>query len=209
MSATTVDTTVALVTLEQMKEYLQISSGTTDDALLAAIINGISQRVHDHCQRNLLSKSYTQFYSGRNSPSLMLAMAPVTAVSKIYEDGLRAFGASTEVAAADRIVEPCGRVTAFNNRSAWAKGTYNIKVIYTAGYSLATLPASVALAVKEWCAAAYFKAKNRRHDVQSESLGDKTITYIQVDIPPQVASALQPHVMSPSAEDWCEEVASA
>lgn len=207
--ASTVDTNIALISLDNLKEYLQITA-STEDALLAAIINGISQRVHDYCQRNLLSKQYTQYYSGRGTSSFMLAMAPVTAVSKIYEDSLRAFGASSEVAVADRIVEPCGRVTAYNNRTLWNRGTYNIKVVYTAGYaSAAALPASIALAVKEFCAAAYYKAKNKRFDVQSESLGDKNITYTQVDMPPQVEGALQPYVLPPSGEDWCEEVAGA
>lgn len=207
--ASTVDSNIALVSLADLKEYLQITSGSTDDALLSAIINGISQRVHDHCQRNLLSKSYTQFYSGRGRASFLLAMSPVTAVAHIYEDSLRAFGASTEIAVTDRIVEPSGRVMAFNNRSSWCKGKYNLKVMYTAGYTLASLPASIALAVKEFCAAAYYKAKNRRHDVQSESLGDKTITYTQVDMPPQVEGALRPHVMTLSGEEWCEEVSGA
>jgi len=209
MTASTVDSTVALVTLEQMKEYLQITSGTTDDALLSTIINGISQRIHSYCQRNLLSKSYTQYYSGRGTESIMLAMAPVTAISSVKEDLLRVFGTDTVVPSADMIIEPCGRIKLFNNRQYWLRGSLSIKVVYTAGYSLATLPADIALAAKEFCAAAYYKAKNRRHGVQSESIGDKTISYINVAIPPEVSGALDPYVLPASAEEWLEEVSNA
>lgn len=209
MTASSVDSSVALVTLEQLKEYLQITTGSGDDALLASIINGISSRVHDYCQRNLLSKSYTQFYSGRGTETLMLAMAPVTAVSKVCEDPLRVFGTDTEILRANMIIEPCGRIKCFNGKTYWYRGNLNIKVVYTAGYSLAALPPSIALAVKEFMAAAYWKAKNRRFDVQSESLGDKTINYLSVDMPPQVVGALAPYVLPASGEEWCEEVANA
>jgi len=205
MSATTVNSAIALTTLEGLKEYLQLS-GTSDDALLAVIINGISQRVHDFCQRNLLSASYTHYFNGNGRRELLLAKAPVTAVTSVHEDHLRVWGDDTLVAAADRVVEPCGRMLCINNKDVWTRGILNIKVIYTAGYSLATLPASVDLAVKEFCAAAYYKAKNRRHDVQSESLGDKTINYIQVNMPPQVEGALRPYIFVPTGDEYAEAI---
>lgn len=205
MSASTVDSTIALVTLEHLKEYLGIT-GSSDDALLAAIINGISQRVHDHCQRYLLSKSYTHYFSGGGNRTLLLAMSPVTSVTSVHDDTLREFGAATLVAAADRLVERSGLMTCINDKVAWGRGVLNVKVVYTAGWSLAALPASLSLAVKEFCAAAYYKAKNRRHDVQSESLGDKTITYLQVAMPATVEAALAPYVHVHTGADWAEAI---
>lgn len=197
----TLDTTKALITVEEAKEYLKIT-GAGDDAILGALINSVSEWVCRFVGRNLLSASYVEYYSGDGSPGLMLNHYPVTAVASIYEDTLRVFGADTEIVVATNVMirKEAGILQAWNLKSNWGIGNANIKVSYTAGYTAAsginggTMPYDIRQAVKRILDQQYRTGyTHRKLDVSSESVGDQTTTFREGDVPTDAKTILEPY----------------
>ncbi len=79
----------ALITLEELKLYLDIND-KTEDTLLELFINNASDFIDRYCHRNLASAAYTlERYNGRGR-ELNLKNYPVTAIVQICQDTLPA-----------------------------------------------------------------------------------------------------------------------
>ncbi len=189
----TLDSTIALIDLADLKEFLKIS-GTGEDSLLNALINECSQAVVDFLGRPIISATYTEFYDGPSGGELMLDKYPIISVTTLNDDTDRAFGSADDIdISADVLIDKeGGTLRLWNNESAFTQGQANVKVVYSAGYALADVPASIQLAVKRWCAAHYMKHIDRRHDIASETVGDSTTTFIVEKMPQDVAALLRP-----------------
>lgn len=199
----TVDTTIALVSLADQKEYLGIASGTTsEDSILSFFINEISARCNSYTGRFILSKSYTEYYDGDGSEELFLKNYPVTVVSSIYDDVNREFNSNSLISSDNYIVETTSGIIRLWNRMAFNCGKANIKIVYTAGYAIANVPGDLKGAVKRWVALLYQKYVHKRWDQQSESIGDNTMTFIEEAIPKEVAAALDNHVKLMAAPNF-------
>jgi uncharacterized phiE125 gp8 family phage protein len=194
---TDVDSTVALVTLTDAKQYLKVTT-SNDDAILATLINSVSAWIQGYLKRNLVSKTYTEYYSGDGSNELILRNTPIVSITSIYVDSLRAWASDNLVDSTDYIIKKgSGIVQAFNLLYGWTCGESNIKITYVAGYSIGitggdgTLPHDIRLAVKRLLDLHYRMGYSQRKlDTQSESIGGMNTQFKDEDIPKDIKSML-------------------
>jgi uncharacterized phiE125 gp8 family phage protein len=191
-----VDPTVALVTLAQAKTWLKIASGTTsEDTLLEAMINRAGALANRFTGRTLKSAEYVEFYDGTGTSKLMLRRYPVTAVSSIYDDVARDFAAGSLIPTDEIIIDSAGVIQLDPAEGTiFTAGRLNIKVTYTAGYKDATdnlvpydLQEAALLIVQHSYKRHY---ETQRIGLNSETVGDKTMTYSDDAIPKKAKAVL-------------------
>ena len=198
--ATAIDTNIALVTLEEAKEYLK-QSGTDQDAIISHLVNAISAWVQGYLKRNLVSKAYVEYYSGDGDVELVLRNYPIVSITGVWLDSLRVFGSDTLIDSTDYITKKDqGILRAFNLFGNWINGESNIKVSYTAGYTVAsagtpgssgTMPYDIRMAVKRILDHQFRVGyTHRKLDFQSESISGMNITFNPNDIPKDALSML-------------------
>lgn len=161
--------------LQQIKIQLGINpQDPQEDALLNILMVQASSAIEEWCNRTFQQATYTEFYSGDGTPELALNQRPVSSVASIYLDdngwwgqSSNAFGSTTLLTQgtdyALEIDQPdgssrCGLVQNINGY--WPRpicvqpnlispfpgvGNGNIKVTYTAGYSV--IPPKIQLAL--------------------------------------------------------------
>ncbi len=101
---TAIDTTRALITLAEAKEYGKVTS-TGDDPIISAIINGVSETIQGYLKRNLVSTTYTEYYSGDSTRDLCLRNFPIVSLTSVNIDELRVWGSDTLVDLTNLIVK--------------------------------------------------------------------------------------------------------
>lgn len=183
-----VDAAVALITLTQAKTHLKIT-GSTEDPLLEEMINRSGQFCATYVGRALKSAERTEYYDGKGSRKLQLIEFPVTAVSSVNVDGLRAWGSSTAIdVAANVIIDgPAGILTLWNNGGVFACGQSNVRVVYTAGYKDSAdnlVPWDLQEASLIILQLSYKRHyQDQRIGLVSETVGDRTYNYSEDAIP--------------------------
>ena len=165
---------MALTTLNAVKAQAGISAlDTSKDVQLTALITAVTAIIKRSLNREIESASYTEYYSGDNSPFLILRQYPVISIDSIYFDTggyfgsvLNSFDSKTLLAAGTDYCLVAGINGIGSNGmvrrigSTWY-GQYsrvvgrvanqppvnsgNINVTYTAGY--AVIPPALAYAV--------------------------------------------------------------
>jgi hypothetical protein len=199
------DTSIALVSLDEAKEYLAIQ-GSEEDEIVAAIVNGVSGTVSAYLGRELVQKTYTEYYNGNGTPSLILRNYPVVSITSIHEDSLRMWqsDAAVDVAGDVQVNLSTGILTNWNNRYAWDRGRGNIKVVYVAGYTIGvTMPHVIRMATKRLADLHYREGyTHRKLDTASEAIGGATTSYVRDAIPKDVAAMLAPYRRSVTSEDF-------
>lgn len=114
----------ALTTLAAVKLHPGMSD-TSDEALLAQLINQASADIESRCNRTLTRETRTaEAYTGDGGKKLYLDLYPVTAVSSVTLDG---------VAVTDYILT--GKSGLLTREAGWTRGLA-ITVTYTGGYQL-------------------------------------------------------------------------
>lgn len=197
------DSSVALITLVELKEYLN-QSGTADDAIFQTLLNAASAWVQRYLGRNLLRATYTEYYNGDGSEQLVLRNFPVVSVTSIHIDNLRQFTSNSLIAATDYFLRPAaGIVEAFYLFNRFYTGRANVKVVYVAGYlpdidkseALGGMPQEVRMAVKRIVDHHYRAGyTNRKLDISSQTVGDVTTVFKDGDIPKDAVSMLAPFI---------------
>lgn len=180
----------ALTDLATVKAQLKIaSSNTTDDVYLAALIAAVSAAISKYCNRNFLSASYTESYSGDGSSVLWLRQRPVSAVSAVSVSGMTVLPRASVNAAG----------YAFDaNKLYYAGGVFlegfrNVVVSYTAGLPAMSAAATPGLwqAAAEWVATEYMQ---RNHiDKKSDSIPQGGGTSYLGEMPWTVQIAIDPY----------------
>lgn len=179
--------------LVKLKLHLGIpSTDTSEDDKLNQFITEIESSVLSFLKRgSFTSASYTEYHSGNDREKLILKKRPVTAITSIHVDstgyagqGSDAFAASTlwvsgtdywtPQLSADE--ENGSLIYAIGNNQQWPLGRGNIKVVYTAGYSV--VPDDLALAVNQLIAAVRAGAE-RGGQVGEETFGEYSYTLLK------------------------------
>jgi hypothetical protein len=199
------DANVALVSLNEAKEYLKIATAeTSDDAIIHALINGISSWVSSFLGRNLVKKTWTEYYNGDGGKDLILRNRPLVSVASVYVDNTRAFGAASLLSSSYYFLQKYrGILRAWDLMGDWTPGDANIKVVYDAGYVAAdvtgppavaaTMPHGIRMAVKRILDHQFRQGyTHRKLDLASESVGDATTAFRDADIPKDAQSMLLP-----------------
>lgn len=189
-----IDTTLALVSLTDAKTFMQIS-GSSEDTIVGDLVNMASAAINKYCGRVLLSKAFEEYLDGDGSTQLILPKFPVTTLTSVNDDPLRVWGAGTAKSSSDMILDgDSGIITLFNNGGEFTKGVRNIKVVYTAGYAVGSMPWDIRTAcfllVSQWYRTAYQKWQR---GVASEQVGNRNITFVNDPIPKDIALMLDPY----------------
>jgi hypothetical protein len=189
-----------MTTLASVKEYLEIATADTSvDSLLGRLITESSQQFVNDCNRQILSRSYTDQFSGsdlqppwaRNSiwgglPGVFLSRDPnragngvtlrnypVISVASLTIDNNVIPARDSADVTADGWVLVGDRVQLNGWQYLFSRGISNIVVVYTAGY--AAVPSDVEGAVIRRCA---FELRRRRHLGQkSIGVGRETVSF--------------------------------
>lgn len=189
-----VDATLALVTLDEAKEYLEVE-GDGKDSILGGLVNAVSQTINSYCGRHFIRQSLTEYYDGPEDDCKLLTLNeyPIGAVTTIHDDPRipPVFDTGTLVAVTDYQVDKAAGLIR-RIYLPFCKGIGNVKVVYTGGYLIGSLPADLVLAAKKMLALEYtVKWKDvSRLGVKSISQGDRTTTYIEDAIPKEIVQVL-------------------
>ena len=183
-----VDSAVALVTKDVVASFLKITGD--EDAILEPLVNECSRFIRDYCGRDFVSAAYTEYYNGNGDASLILRQRPVVTFVALYNgDANRTFDSSTLVSSSDYFVDLTGGIVhLYNNGGVFIPGIANVKVQYVAGFS--TIPYDIQHAAKLLIAQRYYKRSKARFDVQSQSVGDITTTFLDAEMPKEVQGIL-------------------
>jgi len=184
---------MALVTNTQIKDYINIASGTTTWDTLLTTLAARAQRIVDrHCNRTLEEASYTEDISGLGMPYIIVANTPVTALTSVSSLARETDGTETATAldvGTYRYNSETGEITLLNSQSAWGEdygpvrvmaprfspGFRNYRVVYTAGYTSGTVPTDIAQAIID-IAAELFKMRQVNPGMASEAIGGPSYT---------------------------------
>jgi len=159
----------ALVTKEEVKEWLKLS-GTDDDDFLQSAINDWSDAIETRLNRVIISADHTDECHPGGKLAVLLKNIPVTEISSItVDDG--ALGIS------DYTVYPESGIVRLVSGKAFGGGPGSILVTYTGGYEEA--PGDLKRCVKQIVALEYYLSGHGRKALakRGESTGEGTATY--------------------------------
>ena len=181
-----------LVSLADLKAYIQIT-GSTFDTILTALKSAVETWIKNYCRDPFLVAEYTEYYDGNGGLRLHVRHYPITTVKEINIDSDRAFLTATKIATANIISmgqnNDQGVIELFDE--SFSEGQKNIKVIYSAGYS--AIPADLQQAVKIICARQFLTQDKKMAGIVSQNVGDKTITLNLEEIPRDAWLMLSPY----------------
>ena len=185
----------ALTTVDNVQAWLKIPDSEMTPELterLEALINASSQSIEELTQRVLVLTEHIEFQDGRRNDKTVLRQGPIIQIKELWIDGGQDFTDSrfqldpSEYA----VIDDDTAVQLLKNRL-FASGTYNVKIIYDAGY--ADIPSDLVQACNvyvEW-----MFAYNERQDVGrlAKTKGDESSS-IQEEIPALVKTLIGPYV---------------
>ena len=182
----------ALLTLEELKAFLQISSAE-QDAALEVLINGCSDAVESLAGRQLASRTYTDEYvyvlpEWVHGPAWLDVEYPITALAAVSLNGtaqtiwmpgdlghpedsdVYVLAARDPKHGPDRLYRLAG----------WPVGAL-VRRTYTAGYS--PIPGDLTQAVLTLAGDWYYRRSRQADPVISRSAGAETVTYVNEALP--------------------------
>lgn len=150
-----------LTDLATAKEHLNIPVAETgQDAILTRFIAEASKTIERFIDRNILTRTYTEYQDGRNQNRIMLRNFPAEKPSELRLDFTSVFtDADTLVDTDDYEIDTLGNEVLFIKRI-FPKGTRNIKIVYDAGYT--TVPEDIESACL-WLVEWYFDTRGSRN----------------------------------------------
>lgn len=181
------DSTQFLVTLDEMKDFLQYDDDDTDrDNNLGLFINLVSTMTENYTQRKFIENLFTEYYNGTGNDVLLLKHYPITddeTSIEVWVDLDREFGGDSLLDSDDIIVDQDNGML-IRRDYVWPLGQKPIKVTYGAGYT--EVPYDLRLATME--AVAYFwKRRNEKTwGVSSVSKSETNITRFESKVPQTV-----------------------
>jgi uncharacterized phiE125 gp8 family phage protein len=173
----TPDSSKYLVSLDDMRSYLGFTDTDTErDEVLGYLLTIVSEFADTYTRRTLLEAEHSEYYDGTGTETLMLNNYPVSAVHSLVIDYVGF--TSTEVADTSeyRVDSDRGMVT---YQYTWPRGTRNIKAVYTAGYTLGTVPFDLRLAVLEMTSHLWQRRNEKLWAHETRQGGDKSITVLR------------------------------
>jgi hypothetical protein len=196
--ASVLDTANALVSLADLKAYLSADTGdefltdTSTDNELERLINSASLYANNYTGVALLSRSHTEYHDGDGSQVLFLDNFPVTSTESeiaLYIDSDREYAAGDRIPASSIILYPnTGKLMVEDHY--FERAPRSVKITYTAGYALASVPADLAYAVKVLCAKMWKMKKDKLSGVVSMTIEGQSVNFAEQEIPGSVREIL-------------------
>lgn len=186
------DETVALITTAEAKAFLGIPTATTsENTMVNAIINSMSKFFTTYCGRNFINAEYTEYYDGTDTDKLFLKNYPIITLDSLYIDATRVFAASSLISSAYYLLNKASGIVTLFNYGIFPCGKGNIKVTYDAGYATDSIPYDLKHACRLAVLHAYKRHyQDKRIGLVSETIGDRTMSYANEDLPITVKSIL-------------------
>ncbi len=184
---------IALIALADLKEQVKIS-GSGEDTHLNRAINKAGGYCKNFSGRNFVQKIRTEYYDGEGDRELILKNVPISSITSIHSDTLRVFGSGTEITSANYMLrKESGIIELWNNESFFPTGRGNIKVVSVAGYLVGTDVPDDLQEANLLIAQHFYKSffQKQRIDIQSETVGDRSISYREADIPKKAKDILK------------------
>lgn len=185
---TVLDVANALVSWEYARDTLGIETSYRFE--YEQFINAASQAANTETKRKLKARTYTDVYfEGFGSTRLLLPEFPVNAITSLRADSARAFGATTEIAAADYDLDDAAGIVHLLGTT-FPTGRKTIRVSYNAGYGYGAdeVPNDLRVAileVVEW-SRKRFAAQGNQLGIRNVRTGDGIITEMEISIPQHV-----------------------
>ena len=197
---------IDLVLLDDVKQYLKISStNTDDDYLLQIFITSFSQYVLNRTGRDsFLTSTYTETYDGNGARRIFLRNSPITNVSSLVI-GAYSPPQSTSPTSPGWFIEQAKKSIAFRSAPGYwmtpnsvypygfSEGIGNIQITYTAGHT--SIPADLYDAVMQTVGVIY--ARKDWKDMLSRALaiqgGSGTTTFRREFLSPGVEEIIMHH----------------
>ena len=188
-----IDTNISIITLIAAKSYLDIDSSDTDfDAELENFVNSVSQYMNTYTDRNLKEKTFTEYYDGDNSDTIFTKNYPIassTASVDIYIDTDRSYGSDTKVTSTNIVIySDDGKIVL--DGDIFTYSPQSTKIIYTAGYSAASMPEDLQLVCKKIIAKLW-------EERQRGSEGKTTIS---------IANGSSTYDIDKAIPEWCRQI---
>jgi hypothetical protein len=169
-----------IITISELKTYLDIED-TTDDDRLQSVIVAVTDFFETECNRKFESRDYTEYYNGDGGNELFLNQFPINSSSdeiEIYTSISVPRDYTDNQISSDYIVieSKIGLIHLISDY--FPKGTQTVKVVYNAGYE--TIPYDLKRAALELGALMWSKEKNQIDIISTYSIQGSNIT-IQAD----------------------------
>jgi hypothetical protein len=190
---------IFLVTLADTKVYLNILD-TDYDAIIGQFIDASANIIEQEIGFNPLSSQRTEYYDGNGQQEMILRSAPVsTAATSLdfYIDSDHAFGADTKIDCSSG-VHLRAQEGFLWYQEGFPIGIQNIKLTYTAGWTLANIPYDLRVCCYEIVGWLFQRAQNKLWNVQQQSYADGTISVLAVTLPDNVKNILKKYRRYPS-----------
>jgi hypothetical protein len=162
-------------TLANLREFLfagaSPSPGTGADALLANLIARATKEIQTFLHRVGFQNTYTEFKDGRHSDRIHVVERPIVSVTSLHDSLEQTWDATTEIAAADFLIDKVAGRIAKKYGVPFFDGFQNVRAVYVGGW--ATVPgdveqACIDLASMKWEA-------RQTLTVSSRTIGDGTV----------------------------------
>lgn len=184
----TLDTTNNLVDIDEVMYFLGIADPAEER--LTDLINEASIWFNNECDRQLKSRSQTEYHDYQYSPVLYLDHPPVSAVTLYTNSSIpRAYGTDDIIAADNYEIyteDNIGKLVLTN--ATFDFGRRTIKVVYTGGFS--TIPADLKSGVLNLIGQWYWLNKNNAFGVTAHDRPEGSGVTIDRDLPTQTVRAV-------------------
>lgn len=173
-----------LTTKEEVKKYLEDTAGTSVfDALLDAIILGVSQKFELAANRQLFAGTRTELKDGGSSRIFVNAPPIISVTSIIYGVNYQFAGVgATTLLSSEYLIDPSSKKNAiYCTFGAFYGGHETLKVTYVGGYTPAdTVGSNIPESVKQAATLqVVYLFKNRKTiGLDNVTMGDGTLTKI-------------------------------
>jgi hypothetical protein len=179
----------ALASIADTKDYLDIPiSDTTQDLKIERMINTASAMIDNHCGYQIISQSYTQLFSGNNKNILFLNKSKINSITSINIDVNRIFAIDSLIASTEYIISDENSVKRYDYY--WPLGNNNIKIIFTAGYTI--IPSDINYACLMLIDYLYRHRNERRVGRDSISKGGDSVSFSN-GLPTEIITILEPY----------------
>jgi uncharacterized phiE125 gp8 family phage protein len=156
-----------ILNVDDVKQFLGITI-TTDDDLLLELTRAVIKQTENKCNRTFEADEYTEYYDGKYSSELQLNVYPVSALTSVHDDVDRVYGSDTLIDSSDLVLYGEEGIIYYDG-DVFSDGRKNVKVVYTAGYTVNTIPPDLKQGLIELIGASYIEAKGGINAIESET----------------------------------------